>query len=158
MIRSTLINVLILWSITPGCRISITQSCSTGAPHICCCSLWSYGHWSSKRSQRVRSSRQKQSVDELFRSPIRMVFVLLAGLVIFWAHEFQAFAAPLVALVIATKLLDIGQGPCRFSILYTGRGQCVWTACCLRIPWWKRIPTGVWALYPRDSDQWAKDD
>jgi hypothetical protein len=48
-----------------------------------------------------------------------MVFVLLVGLVVIRAHEPQAFARFLVALGLATKLLEIGQGPA--SHLYTGR-------------------------------------
>jgi hypothetical protein len=78
----------------------------------------------------------------------------MVGLFVIRVHEFQAFAVPRVALVIATKLLDIGQGPRRISMqaadsvseqlaVYGYLGQ-------------REFRSGVWALYPRDSAQWVR--
>ena len=57
----------------------------------------------------------------------------------------------LVALVIATKLLDIGQGPRRISI--RAADSVSEQLAVYGYPGQREFRPGVGALYPRDSDQ-----
>jgi len=62
-----------------------------------------------------------------------------------------------VALVIATKFLDIGQGPRRISLSRAADSVSEQLAV-YGYPGQREFRPGVWVLYPCDSDQWAKDD
>ena len=84
------------------------------------------------------SMEAKRRWVDLIRNTV--VFVLQVGLVVIWAHELQAFAVSLLALVFATKRLEIGQGPA--SHLYTGRVHVV-----LRFP-----RPRSWSLVHRTGD------
>lgn len=84
-----------------------------------------------------------------------MVFVLLVELVVIWVHEPQAFAVLLVALVIATKLLEIKQGTRR--IPYGPRDSVSEQLAVYRYLEQREFRPGVWALDPRDSTQ-SKED
>ena len=87
----------------------MAQSCSTSSPHICCCPLLillTFIVRAIAKNPTLSMEAKRRWVVSVRNT---MVFVLLVGLVVFWAHELQAFGLSLVALaaalVLATKEL-----------------------------------------------------